>query len=69
VAGWGVAGRLLDLPVHLVLAAVRAKLLHLQALGGGLLVLGLGVVPVLALGTLKRNNIAGHAALLRQKSR
>jgi hypothetical protein len=44
--------------MRLVLPAVLAEFLHLQALRGRLLVLRRGVVPILALGALKRNNIA-----------
>jgi hypothetical protein len=43
-----------------VLAAVPAELLHFQPLSGCLLVLGAGIVPVLALGALERNDIARH---------
>jgi hypothetical protein len=46
--------------VGLVLAAMAAKLLHFQAFGGGLLVLGTGIIPVLALRALERNDIARH---------
>jgi hypothetical protein len=46
--------------VSLVLAAMPAELLHFQPLGGGLLVLGAGIVPVLALSALERNDIARH---------
>ena len=51
---------LLDFFVRLVLAAVPAKLLHFEALRGGLLILGGGVVPVLALGALERDDVARH---------
>jgi hypothetical protein len=46
--------------VYLVLAAVAAELLHLQALGGGLLVLGGRIVPVLAFAALERDDISRH---------
>ena len=51
---------LLDFLVRLVLAAVRAELLHFQTLGRGLLVLRVRVVPVLALGALERDDFASH---------
>jgi hypothetical protein len=35
--------------MRLVLAAVPAEFLHFQALGGGFLVLGAGVIAILAL--------------------
>src|SRR5271169_6705443 len=52
---------LLDFLVWLVLPAVPAEFFHLQALGRGLLVLGAGIVPVLALSALKRNDVARHS--------
>jgi hypothetical protein len=55
---------LLDFFVRLVFAAVPAKLLHLEALRGGLLILGGGIVPVLALGALESNDVASHCVLL-----
>src|ERR1035437_8397155 len=51
---------LLDFLMRLVLPAVPAELLHFQAFGGGLLVLGRRVVPVLALCALERNDVARH---------
>ena len=51
---------LLDFPMRLVLPAMRAELLKFQTLGSGLLVLGRRIIPVLALGALERNDIAGH---------
>src|ERR1017187_5455413 len=53
---------LLDFLMRLVLPAVPAELLHFQAFGGGLLVLGRRVVPVLALRALERNNVARHGS-------
>src|ERR1035437_101517 len=53
---------LLDFLVRLVLPAVPAELLHFQAFGGGLLVLGRRVVPVLALRALERNDVARHGS-------
>jgi hypothetical protein len=50
--------------MDLVLAAMPAELLQFQPLGGGLLILGRRVVPVLALGALERNDVAGHCLLL-----
>jgi hypothetical protein len=55
------ASILLDFLMRLVLPAMPAELLHFQALGGRLLVLGRGVIPVLALRALERNDIAGHS--------
>jgi hypothetical protein len=45
-----------------VLPAVPAELLHFQALSGGLLVLGAGVIAVLALRALKSDDVARHFA-------
>src|ERR1019366_1730809 len=53
---------LLDFLVRLVLPAVPAELLQFQAFGGGLLVLGRRVVPVLALRALERNDVARHGS-------
>jgi len=50
--------------VHLVLAAMRAELLQLEPLGYRLLVLRAGVIPVLALGALKGDDLARHRFLL-----
>src|SRR5262249_51873219 len=50
----------LDFLMRLVLAAVPTELLHLQALGCGLLVLRGRIVPVLALAALERDNVARH---------
>jgi len=47
--------------MNLVLTAVRTKLAKLQPFGGGLLVLHVAVVPVLALRALERDNFAWHA--------
>src|SRR5689334_6555441 len=55
---------LLDFLVGLVLTAVPAELLHFQTVRGSLLVFGRRVVPVLALRTLERNDVAWHALLL-----
>src|SRR6185295_15873414 len=49
---------LLDFLVRPVLPAMLTELLQLQTLRGGFLVLGRRVVPVFALGALKRNDIA-----------
>jgi hypothetical protein len=46
--------------MHLVLAAMAAELLHFQAFRRGLLVFGGGIVPVLALRALERDNVARH---------
>jgi hypothetical protein len=46
--------------MQLVLAAIGTELLQLQALGGSLLVLGFGIIPIFALGALERNNVARH---------
>jgi hypothetical protein len=46
--------------MRVVLSAVRAKLLHFETLGGRLLVFGAGVVPVLALLTLERDDFSRH---------
>jgi hypothetical protein len=43
-----------------MLSAVRAELLHFQALSSGLFVLGLAVIAVLALGALKLNDFSRH---------
>jgi hypothetical protein len=51
--------------MRLMLAAVRAKFLKLQALGCGLLVLGRGIVPILAFLTLESDDIASHLCSLR----
>jgi hypothetical protein len=51
---------LLNFLMNLVLAAIGAELLQLQALGSGLLVLGPGIIAILALGALKSNNLARH---------
>jgi hypothetical protein len=50
--------------VRLMLPAVRAKLLHFETLSGRLLVLGVGVVPVLAILTLERDDFSCHTDLL-----
>jgi hypothetical protein len=51
---------LLDFLMNLVLAAVPAKLLHLQAFRRGLFVLCGRVIPVLALRALESNDISWH---------
>jgi len=48
--------------MQLVLAAMGTELLQLQPLGGSLLVLGFGIIPVFALGALERNDVARHDA-------
>src|SRR5271165_2444546 len=52
--------KLLRFAVRLVLSAVRAELLQFNSLGGRLLVLGVAIVPVLALLALELNNLARH---------
>src|ERR1039457_5969960 len=52
---------LLDFLMRLVLPAMGTELLHFQALGSGLLVLGARIIPVLAFRALKRNDIARHS--------
>jgi hypothetical protein len=60
---------LLDFLMHLVLAAMVAELLHLQAFCRGLLVLGGRIVPVLAFGALERDDVSRHLfTLLRTDS-
>jgi hypothetical protein len=44
-------------------AAVPAELAQLDALRGGLFVLGLRIVPVFTLGALKSDNFAWHIQL------
>ena len=51
---------LLNFAVHLVLPAMRAELLHLQALRRGLLVLRGRIIPILAFRALKSNDVARH---------
>src|SRR5437879_6607499 len=51
---------LLDFPMHLVLAALRAKLLQFEPFRGRFLVLCVRVIAVLALGTLHGNDFAWH---------
>jgi hypothetical protein len=46
--------------MRVVLPAVRAKLLHLETLGSGLLIFGARVVPVLAFLTLERDDFSRH---------
>jgi hypothetical protein len=58
------AARLLRLFVRRVLAAGVAELGELKTASGGLLVLGGGVVPVLAIGTLQGDNFAHWLVLL-----
>ena len=57
-SGERVSGELLGLLVIRVLAARVAKLGELKATGRGLLVLGRGVVPVLAIRALEGNDLA-----------
>ena len=47
---------------QLMFPAVEAELLEFNALGGGLLVLGLRIVTVLALSALKRDDFSGHSS-------
>jgi hypothetical protein len=44
----------------MVLPAVRAELLHFETLGGRLLVFRGGVVPILTLAALERNDFSWH---------
>jgi hypothetical protein len=46
--------------MRVVLPAVRAELLHLEALGGRFLVLGARIVPVFAFLTLERYDFSRH---------
>jgi hypothetical protein len=46
--------------VRPVLAAVRAEFFHLQTLGGRLLVLGVGVVPVFTFLALECDDFSWH---------
>ena len=55
---------LLRLPMRLMLAAIRAEFLHLDALGSGALVLCLTVIAVLALTALQLDNFTRHCQLL-----
>ena len=57
--------RLFGFPMRLVLAAVRAELLHFKTLSGRLFVLGVRVVPVLAFLTLERDDFSWHFTLPR----
>jgi hypothetical protein len=49
--------------MRLMLTAIRAELAQLDPLGGGLLVLGLRIVAVLALAALKGNDFT-HVSCL-----
>jgi hypothetical protein len=49
--------------VRLVFAAKWAEFAELQPVGRGLLVLRVGIVPVLALAALKRDDLARHGSL------
>jgi hypothetical protein len=49
--------------MRVVLAAMRAELLHFKTLGCRLLVLGARVVPVLAFLTLERDDFSWHFSL------
>ena len=51
---------LLDFLVRLVLSAMRAELAQFQPLRGSFLVLGRGVIAILALRALKSNDLARH---------
>src|SRR5437879_9187970 len=51
---------LLNFPVHLVLAALRAELLQFQTLRGCFLVLGARVIAALTLGALHGDDFARH---------
>jgi hypothetical protein len=51
-------------PMRVVLAAMRAELLHFKTLGCRLLVLGARVVPVLAFLTLERDDFSRHFSYL-----
>jgi hypothetical protein len=46
--------------MRVVLAAIRAELLHFKTLGCRLFVFGARVVPVLAFLTLERDNFSRH---------
>jgi hypothetical protein len=54
---------LLDFPVHLVLAAMAAELLHLDTFCRGFLVLGRRIVAVLALRALECDDVARHCVI------
>ena len=51
---------LLHFLVRRVLTARPAKLIELQPARRGLLILGGGVIAILAITALQRNNLAGH---------
>jgi hypothetical protein len=55
---------LLSLPMRLMLAAIGAKLFHLQALRRRPLVLGLTIISVLALAALELNDFTRHCKLI-----
>ena len=57
---FSVASELLDLLVRMMLAAERAELAQFQPLRGSFLVLGRGVIAILALRALKSNDLARH---------
>ena len=46
-----------------MLTAVVTELLHFETLGSRLLVLGIGIVPVLAFLTLERDDFSWHFVL------
>ena len=46
--------------MRLMLPAIRAKLLHLQALRGGALILRLTIVPVFTFVALELNDLTWH---------
>jgi hypothetical protein len=52
--------KLLRFAVRLVLSAVRAELLQLDPFRGGLLILRIAIVPVLALLALELDDLARH---------
>jgi hypothetical protein len=54
---------LLNFLVRLVLAAIRAELAQFDPLGGGLLILGLRIVAVLALTALEGNDFTHFVSL------
>ena len=55
---------LLGFPVRVMLAAVRAEFLHFQPACRGFLVLGAGVIAVLTLAALERNDFSWHLKYL-----
>jgi hypothetical protein len=51
--------------MRLMFAAVRAEFLQLQTLSRGLLVLGRGIVSILAFLTLESDDVASHIRSLK----